>query len=351
MQALTTTTIFLCHAAEDRETAVLIAEFLERGADVRIFREEGELRRGEDLAAKAREGRMADIVLVLFSRHSLRRPWPRSEWEDALLKEPAEEGVRIGFVKCDDCVPPRVLAPQFELNGLRQLKRWIRGSGPLAGPFRPDLEALGIAIADRPGTETVASAALAGEFVNAFRDDFDEVLFLDCAGRSPASLAGDLGAQLGLLLEGDCQSNLDRLRDFCSARRLLIVCAGVEPRLTFGGRCSTLIVTEPGATLQPQSGDAIRAVQHAFFHATEWPEICSLARQGRRLTREQRRFAECYELMQHWYAAADALDDRLSMVEPAREMVWILEAWGREEEARRLEHERLRESGQQMLLF
>ena len=240
MQALNPA-VFLCYAAADRETAASIAAFLERGADLRVFLEEGEMRPGEDLAAKAREGRMADVVLVLFSRRAMPSRWPRAEWEGPLVTEPAAEGVRIGFVKCDDCVPPRVLAPLFaceglNLGGLRKLKRWVRDRAaayapPDDGPYQrdeADLEILGIAIADRPGTETVTSAALAFEFVREYREDFDEVFRLRTDGRTPAALAGDLGAQLGMRLEGDLPSNLERLRGFCSQRRFLILLDGVD---------------------------------------------------------------------------------------------------------------------------
>jgi hypothetical protein len=51
--------------------------FLEAGAGVRVLLAEGEIGPGEDLVGKAREARMADIVLVLFSRQSLPSPWPR----------------------------------------------------------------------------------------------------------------------------------------------------------------------------------------------------------------------------------------------------------------------------------
>ena len=82
---------------------------------------------------------------------------------------------------------------------------------------------LGIAVADRPGMEFADSADLAAEFAREFRQDFDGVFTLECAGRSLAALAGDLGAQLGLRLEGPLPENLERLRAFCEARRFLII--------------------------------------------------------------------------------------------------------------------------------
>ena len=143
MQTLTAATIFPCYAAADRDLAERLAALLERGADVRIFLDEGKMLEGADLAEKVREARVADIVIVLFSRNSLASRWPRAQWEDALVKEPAAEGVRIAFLKCDDCIPPRVLAPMFDAARLRDVKRWVRGSeagGPPAAEFDADLE-------------------------------------------------------------------------------------------------------------------------------------------------------------------------------------------------------------------
>jgi hypothetical protein len=364
-------TLFPCYAPGDRATAAAVAAFLERGADVRVFLEDGEMQPGEDLAGKAREARMADIVLVFFSRESMPSRWARAQWEDALLKEPAAEGVRIGFVRCDDCAPPAVLKPRFELAGLstrslRELKRWVRKQEPGMDepaffPSLPrssgqdaDLEVLAIAIADRAGTETVASLGLALEFARAYREDFDGVFVLDCGDRSVTALAGDLGSQLGLRLEGDLNENLDRLREFCSARRFLLLLADVRTtdphELIFGGRCSTLMVTGGGLEA---SSDPVRRIQQTFasiHNAASWTDLCELARAGRRLAREQCRIAECYELMQLWHAAAEVRGDRKVLDESAREMVWILESWGREEEARLLDIYRSAEFDDQMQL-
>src|ERR1700761_562888 len=105
MQALTRT-LFLCYAAADRNTASEIASFLDAGGGVRVLFAEGEIKQGEDLVQKAREGRMADIILVLFTPNSLPSPWPRYKWEAALQTEPLEEDVRIAFLKCGECAPP-----------------------------------------------------------------------------------------------------------------------------------------------------------------------------------------------------------------------------------------------------
>jgi hypothetical protein len=351
VQTLTSPTVFLCHAASDRDTAGRLASLLERGADVRVFLDEGQMPDGGDLAEKAREGRMADMVVVLFSRNSLPGRWPRAQWEDALVKEPAGDGVRIAFLKCDDCAPPKVLEPMFEASRLRDVKRWVRGTaaGTVAIPaeLAADLEVLGIAIADRPGCETAASAELAREFVRAFAGDFDAVLRVDCTG-TLADMAGELAAQVGLRLDAELADNLEHLRTFCAARRFLVLMEGEAPEdLIFGGRTSTLINKAGGEA----SGDALRQVARAFDGAEEWTEACRLARQYRRLAHDQLRLAECFEIMTAWRAMAEERDDRPVVDEASRELVWILDGWGRTEEARKLEQVRATEFDEQLPLF
>ncbi|HKE22919.1 MAG TPA: TIR domain-containing protein [Bryobacteraceae bacterium] len=354
MQALTPT-ILPCYSPADRAVAAAIAAFVERGTDARVFLDEGALSPGEDLAAKAREARMADMAIVLFSRQSMPPRWPRAAWEDALVTEPAADGFRIAFARLDDCAPPPVLKPRFELGGLRTqglraLKRWVRDpAAPPAAAHSADLEVLGIALADRPGMETVAAAATAREFARLFRQDFDAVLSLeDCSNRTLTALAGDLGSQLGLRLEGDLESNLARLRGFCLPRRLLIVLEGAAPRaLVFGGRCSTLASVEAG---DARALDEFACAQRAFRSAADWCDVSAAARQGRRLAHEQGRLAEGYELMEEWHAEAEEYSDRAAMDESAREMVWILQTWGRGELAERLDFRRAAACDEQMPL-
>ncbi len=359
MQALSPT-VFPCYAPADRETAAAIAALVEGVGDARVFLDEGELRPGEDLAGKAREARMADVALALFSRASLPPRWGRAQWEDALVKEPAAEGVRIGFVTCDDCAAPRVLAPRFDgrtIEGRRELKRWIRNREyvPRAAVEQgADLGILGIALADRPGAETVVEASLAFDFASAFRDDFDEVLRLECGERTRAALAGELAARLGLRLEGDGESVLERLRAFCAGRRFLLLLDDARTpaarELAIAGRCSTLYCLEAGPpeVIEPDSLPAAQAAWAA--NNAEWAELCRLARVGRRVAREQGRIAELHELMEQWRAEAERRGDRNAQDEAIREIVWILESWGRLDDARRLEYRRAMEYDEQLLL-
>jgi hypothetical protein len=350
VQALTPT-LFPCYAPGDRETAQRITQFLQRGAEVGVFLEEGEMRPGEDLASKARDGRMADAILVLFSRESLPPRWPRAAWEAPLVAEPATDGVRIAFVRCDDCVPPKVLTPLFDVRRLRDIKRWVRHSAQVEPPspeHAVDAEVLALDIADRPGLETVESAALAAEFARAFAPDFDAVVRVWPAP-TLAAAAGDLAAQLGLRLEGELPEILERLRRFCSERRLLIVLEGeLREELIFEGRCSTLISTEP----LPAAPDALREAQRtAFSPDSSWPDICAAIRQARRITSEQGRLAECHELMEHWAALAETRNDGAVQDEATRELVWILETWGRTIEAAKLDYRRATAFDEQLPLF
>jgi hypothetical protein len=54
--------------------------------------------------------------------------------------------------------------------------------------------------------------------------------------------------------------------------------------------------------------------------------------------------------MEEWHAEAEENGDRAAMDEAAREMVWILETWGRDELARRLEYRRASACDEQMPL-
>lgn len=357
MQALNALTVFPCYSAADREVVAQTADFLQKGADVRLFLEEGEIAEGGDLAEKAREARSADIILVFFSRNSLPPRWPRSQWEDALVNEPAAENVRIAFLRCDDCNPPKVLGNQFDLtgrrlDGLRALKRWIRGDSSQYVAPGPDAEVVAIAVADRPGMEIVDRITLAEETMRVCAGDFDAVARLHCPGRTLTALAGDLAWQLGLKLEGDGEANLERLESFCAARRLLVVLEAPEDAvaesLVFGGRCSTIISTEAGKP----PGDPLHEAQRALHAgAADWLELCRLARVGRQLTTNRGRAAERFELMQQWHKLAEARGDGEAANESAREMVWILETWGRKDEALEVESVRARDYDEQMRLF
>jgi hypothetical protein len=117
--------------------------------------------------------------------------------------------------------------------------------------------------------------------------------------------------------------------------------------LIFGGRCSTLISLEAGEPTR----DTLRQLARDFDAAKDWTEACRLARHARSVAREQFRLAECYEIMTQWRTLAEEHNDRQVVDEATRELVWILEGWGRIEEARQLEQVRAAEFDEQLPLF
>ena len=54
--------------------------------------------------------------------------------------------------------------------------------------------------------------------------------------------------------------------------------------------------------------------------------------------------------MHQWHDAAELRGDRAVLDESTREIVWILESWGRAKQAQDLEYRRLGEFGEQMRL-
>ena len=116
--------------------------------------------------------------------------------------------------------------------------------------------------------------------------------------------------------------------------------------LIFGGLCSTLLSTDSHPAREP---DTLQEIQSALANpGGDWTELCRLARVGRRITREQERIAECFELMRQWHDAAEERGDRAVLDESSRELVWILESWGMTDEAQYLEYRRATEFDEQM---
>src|SRR5690242_19414200 len=149
------------------------------------------------------------------------------------------------------------MQPSIPPGAMRLLKRWIwqreQEPGEPGTTISADLEELYAALADRAGMLT-AGGADASRFAQESRREFEAVLWVPCSGRSVAQCAGELGAQLGLKLEGEAKENCNRIRNFLSERRCLVVLdapgAEVRAALIAEGRTSTMVTSEPVQSLE-----------------------------------------------------------------------------------------------------
>ena len=108
---------------------------------------------------------------------------------------------------------------------MRRLKRWLRGIQVGTAPamhFSPDLENLYCALADQTGAIT-ASGALTDRFAREAALDFEAAFWIPSHGRTLAQIAGELGAQLGMTLDGPVEENCTRIRGVLARKRCLLV--------------------------------------------------------------------------------------------------------------------------------
>jgi hypothetical protein len=315
-------TAFCAHARADHELASELARFLELGCNVTCYVDEGLIADGQDLISKAAEGLCADVLLLLLSPVSSPLRWPRERWEPVFFDQAKEGNVEVVTVLLEECLFPPLLrrrnfvdATRLGLSARRLVKRWFwrrerEQPGPPSLECSPELESLYSAAADQPGV-VHASGADTVRFVREAADEFAAVVWAPCHGRTLAQAAGELGHQLGLILDGPVTETCRRIREVLSQQRCLVVLdaapEGIAAELTAGGRTSTVITP-----------DAVRNLKT--------PETPAYARS----LISARRFAEAYELL---YRLLDAVVDPENC---ARELTWICEDWGRVAEANAL---------------
>jgi hypothetical protein len=293
-------TVFPCFAKEDRQIAAELSAFLERGASVQIFLEDGEIRPEETIVSKASEGLQAAVILLILSPDSAPARWVRRDWEPALLDQPRAEAVKVSTILARSCEFPPLLRrdaffdlTQDRLGGFRQIKRWLLGLNPGRREleFEParqnhvngrdaEMESLRQELADAPGVavlDGVGETPLALEFARQSKRDFEGLVWLSCTDQTLASVAGDMASQLGMTLEGDVEENVRELGRFCAQRRLLIILDDApehSERLIPGGRSSTLLVSRGGnpAPAAPMPA-AVRACGNVPFRLPLIAEI------------------------------------------------------------------------------
>ena len=331
------TTIFLAHAERDHEFARELAAFLEFGCDATCYLEEGMLADGGDLMAKAGDGLAADVLALLLSEAS----WPvrlaRHQWEPVLYDQARAADTEVASIALGDCPFPELLRRRnfFDASAdrraaMRMFKRWIwlRKHAPGAAPGRvisPDLEPLYAAIADEAGVMHMRGE-LATRFAREAAEEFDAVLWIPAHKRSLAEVSGEIGDQLGLVLEGTAEQNCEGVREFLFERRCLLVLdfpADEHAKAVIpGGRTSVLITEDPVSLAEiPESFERARTLIAA------------------------RRYAEAYGLLYR------LLDAEISPEACARELTWICEHWGRVEEANALRFYYGPEPSAQLTLF
>lgn len=315
MPPLRPQTVFVAHAAADHDFALELARFVEFGCDAACIVDDG-LETGGDLIARAEEGMASDLLVLLLSPASCPRRWPRQRWEPVLFDQARASGAELISILLDDCPFPELLRRRNFLEAttnrqrpLRLLKRlvWQRNANL---DFTPGLEQMYAAVADRAGMREV-DGAIASQFAAEAAAEFAAVLWVPCYRRTLAQVAGELGAQLGLTLDGTAEQNCSRLRDFLFHRRCLVVLDAPDPqtlrRLAHLGRTSLLSTKTPVRVLD--SPDSPAAARDLVLH---------------------RRYAEAYEVL---YRLLHAGVDTEGC---ARELTWICDHWDRVDEANSL---------------
>jgi hypothetical protein len=295
--------LLLAHAAADHPYARKLAAFIEAGCDVPCDPGEGLLRSDQHLVDLAEQS--SGPLVLLLSKDSWPQRLPRERWDPLLLELP------LACLLLNACPFPELLRRRsfFEAesdNAERGLKRWLwrqlREPGEAARfEWSADLEDLYATLADCPGVRA-ASAESARRFAREAAGEFERVLWIPCYGRTLAECAGELGTQLGLVMDGPEAENRRRVLEAMAARRCLVVDGPAEPvRAALGveNRSSILMTTEP---LE------IRETSRTFDYALE-------------LVRS-RRLAEAYDLLQM------LMEETADPGACARELAWILRALG-----------------------
>jgi len=76
-----------------------------------------------------------------------------------------------------------------------------------------------------------------------------------------------------------------------------------------------------------------RALNWALQDHESWELGCDLAKRGVALLKSKRRQAEAFEILKAVLPEAERREDRRTLEDCTREQAWILESWGRDEEA------------------
>jgi hypothetical protein len=329
--------VFLAHAPAEGALARDLAAFLESGCDVRCHVDDACLEPGEDLVEKFEQGLGFEVLVVLLSHSLSPRPIPRERWEPVFSGELQRLSTAVLLLDLGNAWFPAQVKrtlPVFDArasaaHAFRWVKRRIwakRRQFPLSplAAWSLDLEPLYAQIADRPGRASV-SAAGAQRIAAEADSEFELVVWVHCMNRSLAQITGQIGGQLGVPLDGPVARDIERLRPVLENRRLLVILDAPDTKteeIFTGGRSSYLITTES-------------------VHANPEPDSLPLAR----CLVVERRVAEAHEMFERLH------DTGIETEACAREMIRILEDWGRFDYARLLREQFHPIPDRQMALF
>jgi hypothetical protein len=358
----------ICYSPADSGAATELRAYLETNCLVAI--EDGVVQMGGDLLDAVEVGFSFDYVLVLLSPDSTQPAWTRKRWESVLFEQPKQWRTRLVYVLLADCKFPAVLRKEtfFDLsedfaNGRRSLKRWLlaklapeRGAPKLperavdsAGVEMDSLESL----ADWPEFIQTGSRESALAFAYACHNDFEAVVWLNCARRGRAGVLGDVAQGLRLRLEGHWEDNGQALRDYCAAHRILLVFenldASAAEMVNFSGKSSVILVE--GAEMKPRRSlpelmrlfsswkrntegclEALGDVE-SYLDSPEilqeqyWPDACALCSAAVGLLKDYGRLAEAFDLLARISSATQVRGDLAALGQVEWETSWILEQW------------------------
>jgi hypothetical protein len=265
--------VLFCYARADREAADTIAAYIERGAEAKVWREECDPAQGETVAQAWETGLSSAAILLLLSPEAVPRERSRQAWHSVLEHLEQHASPPLGSVLIGDCEYARLLERRHFFRWsdgatpvLRALASWLVGLHPesetpsLVPARQPWFEGRAEAIdllwrrlVDGSGTVVLANPApgsgktsLALEFARSAGACFRDVLWVDCAGRSPGFIAGDLESQLGIHPSG-LGAEYEELASQVERHRVLLVLDDVEGHAPVGatgdGLASVLITT------------------------------------------------------------------------------------------------------------
>jgi hypothetical protein len=280
--------VFLCHAPANREVAVTIAARLERGAEANVWLDECGSHSGQTIATAWEAGLTSAAILLVLSPEAVPPRLRREDWQSLLqhLERGAEPPV--GAVLVGDCPYPRLLERKHFFHWgdprqqvLRAIESWIvslhRPSEqskfvPARLPWfagrQGELDTMWQMLVDEAGSLVVANASpasgktsLAQEFAREACSHFRDILWIECGGRWPASITGELASQLGVTLDGS-PADATEVADLIREHRLLVVFDDVTDATPIvapsPGRGSVLITTRSQGLRLPSH---VRALQ------------------------------------------------------------------------------------------